>query len=89
MNTKKALFAFASAVAAFSASGVYADLPAPTTPNPGLKYYYPVPKSENPVENEYDIVVYGARPRASARLCRRGAWAKPPRSTFSEDTSAA
>ena len=49
MNTKKALFAFAAAVAAFSTSGVYADLPAPTTPNPGLKYYYPVPKSENPV----------------------------------------
>lgn len=62
MNTKKALFAFAAAVAAFSASGVYADLPAPTTPNPGLKYYYPVPKAENPVENEYDIVVYGGTP---------------------------
>ncbi len=37
-------------------------LPTPTTPNPGLKYYYPVPKAENPVEVDYDVVVYGGTP---------------------------
>ncbi len=37
-------------------------LPSPSTPNPGLKYYYPVPKAETPVEGEYDVVVYGGTP---------------------------
>ena len=37
-------------------------LPAPTTPNPGLKYYYPVPKAEKPTNANYDVVVYGGTP---------------------------
>ena len=39
-----------------------AGLPKPSTPNPGLKYYYPVPKSEIPQVREYDVVVYGGTP---------------------------
>ena len=34
----------------------------PATPNPGLKYYYPVPKSETPQTRYYDVVVYGGTP---------------------------
>ena len=37
-------------------------LPAPTTPNPGLKYYYPLPKVKNPTTANYDVVVYGGTP---------------------------
>ena len=37
-------------------------LPAPTTPNPGLKYYYPLPKAKNPTTANYDVVVYGGTP---------------------------
>ena len=51
----------ASAVLAIAAAGANA-LPAPTTPNPGLKYYYPVKKSANPAEREFDVVVYGGTP---------------------------
>ena len=42
--------------------GAQSELPRPSTPNPGLKYYYPVPKVENPSEGNYDIVVYGGTP---------------------------
>ena len=38
------------------------ELAKPSTPNPGLKYYYPVPKASNPVEGNYDVVVYGGTP---------------------------
>ena len=34
----------------------------PTTQNPGLKYYYPVPNAEHPREAYYDVVVYGGTP---------------------------
>ena len=37
-------------------------LAAPGTPNPGLKYYYPVPKPEFPQAREHDVVVYGGTP---------------------------
>ena len=37
-------------------------LPAPTTQNPGLKYYYPLPKVKNPTTANYDVVVYGGTP---------------------------
>ena len=37
-------------------------LPAPTTPNPGLKYYYPLPNAKNPTTANYDVVVYGGTP---------------------------
>ena len=40
------------------------DLPRPTTPNPGLKYYYPVPKSAAPTTHGFDVVIYGASPAA-------------------------
>ena len=32
--------------------------------NPGLRYYYPLPKIENPKNYEFDIVIYGASPAA-------------------------
>ena len=51
----------ASAALAIAAAGANA-LPAPTTPNPGLKYNYPVEKSANPAEREFDVVVYGGTP---------------------------
>ncbi len=34
----------------------------PTTPNPGLKYYYPVPPADPPQTIEADICVYGGTP---------------------------
>ena len=43
---------------------VAGELPRPTNPNPGLKYYYPVPKSAHPTTHEFDVVIYGASPAA-------------------------
>ena len=60
-TTKIIAFALTSFIA-FASAEASAALPAPTTPNPGLKYYYPVPKAENPVEGNYDVVVYGGTP---------------------------
>ena len=34
----------------------------PTTPNPGLKYYYPVPKADPPQTLKVDVCVYGGTP---------------------------
>jgi len=34
----------------------------PTTPNPGLRYYYPVPKAERPETISVDLCVYGGTP---------------------------
>src|SRR5215216_7483496 len=34
----------------------------PTTPNPGLRYYYPVPKAEQPETISVDVCVYGGTP---------------------------
>lgn len=61
-NTKKIMLSALAALTAFAAAQAEAALPAPTTPNPGLKYYYPVPKAEKPVEGNYDVVVYGGTP---------------------------
>ena len=36
--------------------------PAPTTPNPGLRYYYPVPAAAAPQTLRVDICVYGGTP---------------------------
>lgn len=41
-----------------------AELPRPSTPNPGLRYYYPVPKSAEPKTHDFDVVIYGASPAA-------------------------
>ncbi len=41
-----------------------AELPRPSTPNPGLRYYYPVPKSADPKTHDFDVVIYGASPAA-------------------------
>lgn len=34
----------------------------PTTPNPGLRYYYPVPKADPPQTIKVDVCVYGGTP---------------------------
>ncbi|MEY4271591.1 MAG: hypothetical protein RL250_457 [Verrucomicrobiota bacterium] len=46
------------------------DLPRPTTPNPGLKYYYPVPKIAEPKTYDFDVVIYGASPAAVSAACQ-------------------
>ena len=57
------LAAFSFAFFAFVGAEANAlELAKPSTPNPGLKYYYPVPKASNPVEGNYDVVVYGGTP---------------------------
>ena len=43
-------------------STVAAAAIAPTTPNPGLRYYYPVPAAENPQTIRVDVCVYGGTP---------------------------
>ena len=37
-------------------------LPAPTTPNPGLRHYYPLPANPSPQTLRVDICVYGGTP---------------------------
>lgn len=37
-------------------------LPAPTTPNPGLRHYYPIPANPSPQTLRVDICVYGGTP---------------------------
>jgi len=45
------------------ASSAFAGpLAAPTTPNPGLRHYYPVPALPNPVTHRVDVCVYGGTP---------------------------
>ncbi|MFR6034805.1 MAG: hypothetical protein ACLUKN_17495 [Bacilli bacterium] len=59
------LAAFSFAFFAFVGAEANAlELAKPSTPNPGLKYYYSVPKASNPVEGNYDVVVYGGTPVA-------------------------
>lgn len=50
--------------ASFTAASFAKELPKPGTPNPGLRYYYPVPKEAAPKTHEFDIVIYGASPAA-------------------------
>ena len=47
---------------ALAAASTAYSLSEPASPNPGLKYYYPVEKSRTPIEGEYDVVVYGGTP---------------------------
>ncbi len=42
--------------------GVAAAADGPTTPNPGLKYYYPVPSANPPRTLQVDVCVYGGTP---------------------------
>ena len=46
------------------------ELPRPTTPNPGLRYYYPLPKAADPKTYEFDVVIYGASPAAVSAACQ-------------------
>ena len=48
---------------------------APETPNPGLKYYYPVPPANPPLAIEADVCVYGGTPggvSAAVQAARMG-----------------
>ena len=53
-----ALLAFISGLAAAPAAAPIA----PTTPNPGLRHYYPVPALANPQTITVDLCVYGGTP---------------------------
>ncbi len=44
----------------FSVTAAFPD--GPTTPNPGLKYYYPVPPADPPQTYKVDVCVYGGTP---------------------------
>jgi len=55
---------------AFAAGLVAKELPKPTTPNPGLRYYYPLPKLADPIACEFDVVIYGASPAAVSAACQ-------------------
>ena len=46
------------------------DLAKPTTPNPGLHYYYPVPRVAEPKVHDFDVVIYGASPAAVSAACQ-------------------
>jgi hypothetical protein len=46
------------------------ELPQPGTPNPGLRYYYPVPRAEKPTARDFDVVIYGASPAAVSAACQ-------------------
>lgn len=46
------------------------ELPRPTTPSPGLKYYYPLPKAPEPKSYDFDVVIYGASPAAVSAACQ-------------------
>ena len=46
------------------------ELPKPSTPNPGLRYYYPVPKEASPKTRDFDVVIYGASPAAVSAACQ-------------------
>jgi hypothetical protein len=56
--------------ATFPAHSDAKELPRPNTPNPGLRYYYPVPKEAAPKTLHFDIVVYGASPAAVSAACQ-------------------
>ena len=46
------------------------ELPKPSNPNPGLRYYYPVPKEAAAKTYEFDVVIYGASPAAVSAACQ-------------------
>ena len=51
-------------------AGYAKELPKPTNPNPGLRYYYPVPKVAEPQTYAFDVVIYGASPAAVSAACQ-------------------
>ena len=59
---KLALTLLALATAPLLQAATATALPAPTTPNPGLRHYYPVPPSATPQTLRVDICVYGGTP---------------------------
>ena len=56
------------AVTTFPAFG--GEVSKPTTPNPGLRYYYPVPRAADPKTYDFDVVIYGASPAAVSAACQ-------------------
>ena len=67
MNTLPSVLLLA---AVLSSAAMAKDLPKPSTPNPGLRYYYPVPKEAVPKAHEFDVVIYGASPAAVSAACQ-------------------
>ena len=59
---KLALTFLAVATARLLQAATATALPAPTTPNPGLRHYYPVPPASTPQTLRVDICVYGGTP---------------------------
>ncbi len=55
---------------ALASTSMAKELPIPSTPNPGLRYYYPVSKEAVPKTHEFDIVIYGASPAAVSAACQ-------------------
>jgi hypothetical protein len=55
---------------ALTLTGFAKELPKPSTPNPGLRYYYPVPKLAEPMAYDFDVVIYGASPAAVSAACQ-------------------
>lgn len=60
----------ASCLALMASASFAKELPKPTTPNPGLRYYYPVAKAAEPKEYNFDVVIYGASPAAVSAACQ-------------------
>ncbi|MCC6354157.1 MAG: FAD-dependent oxidoreductase [Verrucomicrobiae bacterium] len=61
----------AAAIAtAITTGSIAKELPKPRLLNPGLRYYYPVPKEAAPKTHDFDIVIYGASPAAVSAACQ-------------------
>jgi ribulose 1,5-bisphosphate synthetase/thiazole synthase len=56
--------------ATFTSASNAKELPKPNTPNPGLRYYYPLPKEAAPKTYNFDIIIYGASPAAVSAACQ-------------------
>lgn len=54
--------AFLATFFAMRVSAATPPLPAPTTPNPGLRHYYPLPANPSPQTLRVDLCVYGGTP---------------------------
>src|SRR5687768_15453434 len=52
----------AACIVSTAISVAFAAPAAPTTPNPGLHYYYPVPAAKPPQTLRVDVCVYGGTP---------------------------
>lgn len=64
LRLPRALFlpALLAILAAVRLSAATPPLPVPTTPNPGLRHYYPLPANPSPQTLRVDICVYGGTP---------------------------